>query len=114
MQFLFQVAGAVFVAVAKIIMFVASDNCYSTKGHVHLLFVAVLLLVVAEERAEKVGVWFWCEQGVEIFWDELGQWGWCVGGVEPKRALELHFCFVDWVQSRAYPTKANAHVLVSV
>lgn len=48
------------------------------------------------------------------FWDELGQWGWCVGSVEPKRALELHFCFVDWVQSRAYPTKANAHVLVLV
>ena len=55
MQFLFQVEGAVLVAAAKIIMFVVSDNRYS-KGHVHLLFVAVLLLVVAEERAEKVGV----------------------------------------------------------
>jgi hypothetical protein len=32
MQFLFQVAGAVLVAATKIIMFVASDNRYSTKG----------------------------------------------------------------------------------
>ena len=95
MQFLFQVAGAVLVAATKIIMYVASDNRYSTKGSCEPSLCGSASL--GSSRGKSREVWClifdvnkeWC-----FFWDELGQWGWCVGNVEPKRALESHFCWL--------------------